>query len=488
MNFDPVRSAKIEDLESKKINPYPYNFKITSYIEDVVKEHKLGQDYRLAGRLKLSRPMGKITFADLWGNNVKLQISLDQGIVGEESYEFFGHYIDSGDILGVEGQTYRTKRGELTLSVKDLQLLSKALLHIPSDWSGVTDPDKRIRQRYVDMIANPKSFDKLKQKALINREIRRYLNDKGFLEVETPALQPIYGGASADPFKTLVNELGQDWYLRISPELYLKRYIVGGFEKVYEISKNFRNESIDTTHNPEFTMMEAYCAFADYNDMMKLTEEMIYSVSKAVIGTAEIDGINLSPPWKRISMFDAFKEWKGIDIESVSDSRLKQMVLENKLELRSNVFHRGTAIEQLFEVMFEKQPTPETTLLKGPVFITDHPVGTTPLCKVHRDNPRLIERFEPYINFMEIGNAYTELNDPRIQLKEFQEQLRRKHSGAEGTHVYDEDFVRALSYGMPPTGGLGIGIDRLAMVLTNSSSIKDVIGFPFAKKIEDLMI
>lgn len=472
MTFEEARMRKLQELEKVK-PPYPHKYNITSYIEEITKQHELSKDYKTAGRVMAVRKMGKLLFADIWGNNKKLQISLDYQ-KSPEAFDFFANYVDSGDIVGVGGVTYETKRKEFTLGVNSLEVLSKSLSDIPRQWYGLKDVDQRYRQRYLDLIANKDSFELLKKRGEIVGSIRNYLNSENFTEVETPILQPAYGGANAKPFKTHINDIDQDWFLRISPELYLKRLVTGGFEKIYEIGKVFRNEGIDSRHNPEFTMMELYWAYADYNDVMKLTENTFNNVAKNVFGSQEVAGISYKTPWKKMTMKESIKGASDIDVDGLDDGSLENIVKKEGLEIPGG-FNRGLAINKLFEHYVE--PT-----LEGPIFITDHPKETTPLCKPHRKDNSLIERFELFIKGMEIANAYTELNDPRLQKKFFDYQSHRKVLGDEEAHATDNDYLNALSYGLPPTGGLGIGIDRMAMVMTGSETIKDLIMFPIVKR------
>jgi lysyl-tRNA synthetase class 2 len=371
-----------------------------------------------------------------------------------------------------------TKVGELTLLVEDFRILCKALLSLPSIKYGIHDTEIRYRKRYLDLLINERTRETFILRSKIINEIRSFLNSKGFIEIETPILQPIYGGANAKPFKTHVNFLNEDWYLRISPELYLKRLVIGGINKVYEIGKVFRNEDIDVEHNPEFTMIEIYQSYVDYNDVMKLTEELISTVALKVLGKLEIEygeyKINLALPWKRITMYDAIKMFSGFDVKKISDNEIIDILEQYKIKIPGG-YNRGLAIAKLFDIYCKDN-------LIQPTFIIDHPKETTPLCKLHRENKELIERFELYIAKMELANAYTELNDPVLQHQFFLEEMNRRTLGDEEAHQYDEDFIEAMCYGMPPIGGLGIGIDRLVMIFTGNTSIKEVIPFPMMKK------
>ncbi|HHE75621.1 MAG TPA: lysine--tRNA ligase [Candidatus Aciduliprofundum boonei] len=473
-----VRKDYIKRLELIKIlreigiEPYPQSTPITNYIEEIVQnsEDFMGKEVAVAGRIYSIRFHGKVAFADLRDNGFKIQGFFRQDVLGKENYNFLKKFVDRGDFLWIKGEVTRTKRGELSVLAKEIKLASKALYDLPHEWFGLEDVEKRYRQRYLDLMLNRESFEVFRKRSIIEMEIRKFLWDQGFLEMETPILQPIYGGANAKPFKTHVNALDKDYYLRISDELYLKRLIVGGYNKVFEIAKDFRNEDIDTMHNPEFTMIEIYQAYVDYNDMMDLTEGIIkhvvkkLGVKKVNFGEYEID---FTKPFRREKMLDLLAR-KGID-ERTSDDEIKNLL--EKYNIKMARYERGLALGKLFDRICEED-------LIEPVFVIDHPKETTPLCKLHRENGELIERFELYIGGMEIANGYTELNDPQLQEKFFREEAERRTLGDEEAHQFDEDFIEALRWGMPPTGGVGIGIDRLTMVLTGKTSIKEVILFP----------
>jgi len=474
------RLRKLEELRKLGLDP----FAITKYDKKesfkVIKERfdpKLKAGEKLenekistAGRILAIREHGKASFADLFDGE-KIQVWLDEATL-KEKYQIFKKYVDIGDIIGIKGFPFKTLRGDLTIWVEDFQILVKSLRPLPSKWYGLKDEDLRYRMRYVDLIVNAKAREILLIRSEIVKAMREFLESRGFVEIETPILQPIYGGAFARPFITYHNALDMNLYLRISDELYLKRLIVGGIEKVYEIGRDFRNEGIDTKHNPEFTMMECYWAYADYNDIMKLTEEMIAYIAEKAIGKLEIEyaghKINLKPPWKRIRMVDAIKN-EGIDVESLSREELIEMAREKNLEAKEN-FSKGDLINLFFEEMVQPK-------LIQPTFVYDYPIEVSPLAKKKKDNPNFVERFEGFIAGMEIANAFSELNDPIDQKERLLGQTKRRSEGLE-YHEMDEDFIRALEYGMPPTGGLGIGIDRLAMILTNVQSIREVIAFP----------
>ncbi len=466
------RMELVKKLREMGVEPYPHSASITHEIEEIVKEPEryMGQKISTAGRIYALRFHGKIAFATVRSNGYQIQGFFKYDVLGEEKYKFLKKFVDRGDFLWIHGEVTRTKRGELSVLADDIKLISKSLYDLPHEWFGIEDVEKRYRQRYLDLMLNRESFEIFQNRAKIVQEIRKFLWEKGFMEMETPVLQPIYGGANARPFKTYVNALKRDYYLRISDELYLKRLIVGGYTKVFEISKDFRNEDIDTTHNPEFTMLEAYQAYVDYEDMMNLTEDMIKHVAK-VLGVEKVKfgeyEIDFTRPFRRERMLDMLAE-KGIT-DDTPDNEIKKLL--DKYNIKMPRYERGLALGKLFERICEDE-------LIQPVFVIDHPRETTPLCKLHREDPRLVERFELYIGGVELANGYTELNDPELQEKFFREETERRTLGDEEAHQYDADFVEALRWGMPPTGGVGIGIDRLAMILTGKESIKEVILFP----------
>lgn len=415
---------------------------------------------------------------DLQDESAKIQILIIQKAVGEEQYQLI-KLSDIGDFIQVSGTIINTQAGEITVQTDSLVFLSKAIRPLPDSWYGLKNVEERYRKRYVDFLMNPTSKKLIELRSKIVSEVRRTLENYGFMEVETPTLQSVYGGANARPFTTHYNALKRDFYLKISDELYLKRLIIGGFEKVFEIDHDFRNEGIDTTHNPEFTMMECYWAYADYNDMMKLTEDLYSSIAKKVVGTTKVrymgHDIDLKAPWQRLTMKEAIKKYLKIDVDKLTDEELKTEIKKKGIEIgkRGKLYNRGISIANLFELVEEK--------LIQPVFIMDFPKETTSLCKLHRNNDDLIERFEPYIGGKEIGNAYTELNDPDLQRHFFEEEVKAKSGGDDETHPLDEDFLTAMQYGMPPTGGLGLGIDRMVMIMTSTDSIRDIIAFPTLK-------
>ncbi|MFP3064532.1 MAG: lysine--tRNA ligase [Sulfolobus sp.] len=482
MKWDERRVKIVEELKRQGINPYPQKYEITHTIPEIRKLERQDKptepyvfDISTAGRVANIRRHGKISFVDIFDEGERLQLQLRVNELGDK-YEKFFEMVDRGDIIGVKGDLLYTLKGELTLRIKDFTLLAKALIE-PPDWTKLS-PEFRYAHRYVDFLYNDSARRAMEIRYKVIKAIRDFLHSKGFMEVETPILQPVYGGALAKPFKSHVNYLNEDWYLRISLELYLKRYIVGGFDKVFEIGKVFRNEDIDVTHNPEFTLLELYWAYADYFDIMRLTEEMLQYVVKTVNNDTKItytvggkDYTIEFSQFKRITMYDALSEALGKNIETMSDEELKELMKKYDLKPRGNMYIRGLMVEKLFD----KLVVPN---LIQPTFVMDYPIETTPLCKPHRSKPGLVERFELFIAGMELANAYTELNDPILQDQLFKQEQEMFKRGDEEAHPYDVDFVRALSYGMPPTGGLGIGIDRLVMLMTNNYSIKEVIPFP----------
>ena len=477
------RIEKLHKIEKLGINPYPYKFEVKNFSDNILREYsklkeggKSNNKVTLAGRIITLRPMGKIAFGHLQDQKGKIQFFINDKEIGKKEFELF-NLLDLGDIIGVQGTIFRTKAGEITILVKKLELLTKSLRPLPDKWHGLKDIEERYRRRYVDLIVNPEVKDIFIKKFKIINSIKESLNKENYIEVDTPVIQPIYGGAAAKPFKTYVNDLKRDAFLRISDELYLKRLIVGGFDRVYELSKDFRNESIDSTHNPEFSMIEFYQAYADYDEMMKLTERIVSNANKAINNKNEItfmgNKINLKTPFKIITMKDAVKKFGNIDVDKLNDKELFKLKDKYKLEHKGDLT-RGWMIQLLFEHFAEPK-------LMQPVFIIEHPRETTPLCKWSRKNQELIERFELFIGGFEISNGYSELNHPIVQRNLLEEQAKELREGVEEANPMDEDFIRAIEQGMPPTGGVGIGTDRLTMVLTGSNSIKDVILFPMMK-------
>jgi len=472
------RIKKLRELQQNKYNPYEkVKYDPTHYSTDIKENFDQfeGKFVCVAGRMLSKRGHGKASFVDILDTKGKIQIYIKIDEVGEEKYQEFKEYYDIGDIIGVKGEVFKTHKGEISIKAKELEMLTKCLRPLPEKWHGLRDVDTRYRKRYLDLIVNPQVRDTFIKRSLIIRSIRKFLDDRGFLEVETPVLSPIAGGAAARPFITHHNALDIDLYLRIATELHLKRLIVGGFDKVYELGRVFRNEGISIKHNPEFTTIEIYQAYADYKDMMDLTEELITTVAQEVLGTLKItyqgQEIDLTPPWQRLTMVEAIKKYVGVDFENVSSlDEARKIAKDLGIEVEEN-WQVGHIINEVFEKKVED-------FLVQPTFIMDYPVEVSPLAKRKKDNPQFTERFELFITCREIANAFSELNDPFDQKERFLEQLKERQRGNQEAHMMDEDFIEALEYGMPPTGGLGIGIDRLVMLLTDSYSIRDVLLFP----------
>ncbi len=469
--FDPYLSEKWERSHTLE--------EVRSKFEHLQNDEVDETEICTAGRIMTIRRQGKATFADLADENGRMQLYFQINELGEAPYEFLKKWVDSGDWVGIVGKPCRTKRGELTIFVKEYKLLCKALRPLPEKWHGLTDTEIRYRQRYTDLIANPEVRDVFRKRSKIIASFRRTLEDHGTLEVETPTLSVLAGGANARPFKTLHNALGMEMFMRIAPELYLKRLVVGMMGRVYEIGKNFRNEGIDTMHNPEFTMMEVYWAYADYEDMMNLTEELIRNAAKSV-GAMQIEwqgiALDLEKPFRRISMLDIVKEHTGVDFRNVkSDEEARQIASDKGIagELKGKE-SRFAVLNLMFEAFCEDK-------LTNPTFVTGHPTEISPLSKRDPENPDYTHRFELFMCGKELANAFSELNDPLDQRSRFEDQLRKKEAGDDEAHDFDEDFINAIETGLPPTGGLGVGIDRLVMFLTNSRSIRDVILFPAMK-------
>ena len=482
--FDDSKLTKLNGVISQGLNPYPYRFEKNEEICEILEkfedfEKNEGLIVKTAGRLYNIRKHGKMIFADLGDQAGRVQILIRKGNLPDEEFETFKNLVDSGDIVGIQGSLFKTKRGENSISVSEFSLLSKSLCALPEKFHGLKDVETRYRKRYLDLIVNAEKRDIFVMRSKLISEIRRFLTDREFLEFETPILQTVYGGANARPFTTFHNCLGQNLFLRIAPELYLKRLVVGGYEKVFEICKNFRNEDIDTTHNPEFTMIEVYEAYRDYNDMMDLTEALISELVFKLTGSYEVKmgekTINLRSPWKRISMEDALKEYAGLDVFSHSIEELKKIAIENRIEDYEKAKSHGEFLALLFEGLVEDK-------LINPTFIYDFPVENSPLAKSHREKAGFVERFELFLNGWELANGYSELNDPLEQEKRFEEQDKKRKLGDLEAQTVDYDFINALGYGLPPTGGMGLGIDRLTMILSGLESIKEVILFPQMKR------
>lgn len=479
------RIQKLEDLKEKGQDPFEIVKYDRTHTSKQVKENfeeLENKTVKVAGRLMSKRIHGKAGFSDIHDRYGKLQLYVKIDNVGEEKLKFFKS-LDLGDIIGVEGEVFKTKTGEISLMVKDFTLLTKSLRPLPEKWHGLKDPDLRYRQRYVDLIMNQDVRDTFFKRTEIIKAIRKFLDNRDYIEVETPVLSPIAGGAAARPFITHHNTLDIDMYLRIATELYLKRLIVGGFERVYEIGKNFRNEGISIRHNPEFTMIELYQAYADYKDMMEITESLVEFVCLEVLGTTKVNyqgtEIDFKAPWNRITMKEAVKKYVDVDYDAIkSDEEAREIAKKYKVvdELKKDLKDctKADILVALFETYAEKH-------LIQPTFVLDYPVEISPLTKKKPDDPAFTERFEAYVYGREIANAYSELNDPIDQKDRFLQQLRERELGDDEAYMMDDDFINALEIGMPPTGGLGIGIDRLIMFLTDSYSIRDVILFPTMK-------
>ncbi len=473
------RIEKLKKIREAGINPYPYRFEVTAKTKVLLEKYKdieigkhLEEDiYSVAGRVMSLREHGKSAFAHVKDGTGRLQLYFKADLLGEKGWELFKK-TDIGDFIGVKGDMFKTRTGEVTIRVKELTLLSKSMLPLPEKWHGLSNVEIRYRQRYLDLIANPEVMDTFYTRSCVIKLIRKFLEEKEFLEVETPMMHSIPGGAAAKPFKTFHNALGMELFMRIAPELFLKRLLVGGFERVFEINRNFRNEGISIKHNPEFTMLELYQAYADYNDMMELTEELFEYVVKSIFGTTKITyqekEIDFARPWKRISMAAAVREATGIDADRLDLEGLKAACKEKNIGVPP-VHSKGELINEMFEKVVE------ATLIQ-PTIIKDYPIEISPLAKQKRDDATLVERFEVFIFGRETANAFSELNDPLDQKERFLKQVDREKE-AELKKV-DYDYITALEHGMPPAGGLGIGIDRMVMFLTNSPSIRDVILFP----------
>ncbi len=481
-----LRKDKINELKDKGINLYPNDFKPSCSIKELKKIIKdkpdslgeKGSEFYMAGRMMAINKMGKSSFVRFKEGSDLLQVYLQKNRVGDETYSLFKK-LDIGDFIGVKGPLFQTRTGEWTLLAKEFRLLSKAIRPLPEKFHGIKDPEKRYRQRYLDLIMNENARQIFIKRSKIVASMRRFFEKNGFMEVETPMMQPLAGGAEATPFKTWHNALGMELFLRIAPELYLKRLVVGGFEKVFEINRNFRNEGVSTRHNPEFTMVEFYQAYADYEDLMDLTEEMFESITKELLGSTTIQyqgqTIDLEKGWSRIPMIDSLTTIGGIDPEILNDTQsLLNFAQENNIQITKKDRH-GKILTKLFDILVEPK-------LIQPTFITGYPVEVSPLSRKSDDNPDLTDRFELFIAGREIANGFSEINDPEDQYNRFSMQVRQRDEGNPEAHIMDSEYVKALEYGMPPTAGEGIGIDRLVMLLTDSPSIREVILFPHMKK------
>lgn len=483
-----VRREKLHNLREQGIDPFGKRFERTNATNDLLslygefsKEELEEKEISvsIAGRIMTKRGKGKAGFAHIQDLHGQVQIYVRKDAVGDEEYELF-KTADLGDLVGIEGKVFKTNVGELSVKATGFTLLTKSLRPLPDKYHGLKDVEQRYRQRYLDLITSMESRETFVTRSKIIREMRRYLDDNGYLEVETPMMHAIAGGASARPFITHHNALDMELYMRIAIELHLKRLIVGGLEKVYEIGRVFRNEGVSTRHNPEFTMIELYEAYADYKDIMKLTENMVAHIAKQVLGTTTIQygdyEINLEPEWTRLHMVDAIKEHSGADFwNPMSVEEARELAKEHNVEIKDTM-EVGHIINEFFEQKVEDK-------LIQPTFIYGHPVEISPLAKKNDEDPRFTDRFELFIVAREHANAFTELNDPIDQKERFEAQLKEREQGNDEAHMMDDDYIEALEYGMPPTGGLGIGIDRLVMLLTNAPSIRDVLLFPDRKSV-----
>jgi len=481
-----VRKEKIKELKENGINLYPNDFKPSCSIK-VLKEiiekksdtlGEKGDQFDMAGRMMAINKMGKSSFVRFKDGSDQLQIYLQKNTLGDETYSLFKK-LDIGDFIGVKGPLFQTRTGEWTLLAKEFRLLSKAVRPLPEKFHGIKDPEKRYRQRYLDLITNEDTRQIFIKRSKIVASMRRFFEEKGFMEVETPMMQPLAGGAEATPFKTWHNALGMELFLRIAPELYLKRLVVGGFEKVFEINRNFRNEGVSTRHNPEFTMVEFYQAYADYEELMELTEDMFESIVTQVADSTIIEyqgqAIDFKKGWQRIPMIESLTKIGGIDPAIINDTKLLLNFAQEKNIKITKKDRHGKILTKLFDTLVEPK-------LIQPTFITGYPVEVSPLSRKSDDNPELTDRFELFIAGREIANGFSEINDPEDQYNRFLMQVRQRDEGNPEAHIMDSEYVEALEYGMPPTAGEGIGIDRLVMLLTNSASIREVILFPHMKK------
>ena len=478
-----ARKTKLENLVQYGVNPYPNDFRPKQKLAWIMDHYNSQEDVDTlaavevtsAGRVMLLRHFGKLTFLHIRDESGQLQVAVQRDEVGAELYRNVFRKIEVGDLLGVCGSLFRTKTGELTIRVKTFQLQAKSVRPLPEKWHGLEDVETRYRQRYLDLIVNPDVRHLFRIRSEIIRLIRTFMEERGFLEVETPMMHPIPGGAVARPFITHHNALDRDLFLRIAPELYLKRLIVGGFEKVFEINRNFRNEGLSVRHNPEFTMMEFYQAYANYDDLMTMTETLLVHIVEKIHGTLKIthgeNTIDFTPPWPRLTLADALVQKAGADATQIHDtSYLHSLAEKHGLELDRSKEH-GVLLLYLFEELVEAN-------LSNPTFMIDYPIAVSPLSRRSDKNPDVAERFELFIGGWEVANAFSELNDPEDQANRFQQQVDAKEAGDLEAMHFDADYIRALEYGMPPTAGEGIGIDRLVMLLTNASSIRDVLLFP----------
>jgi lysyl-tRNA synthetase class 2 len=470
------RREKLSQLRDEKEKAFAEKYEKTNHAAEVEDnfEDLEEKEVKLTGRLMAIRTHGKASFADLMDMSGKVQLYVKQNNIGEDRYEFFQD-LDLGDLVGITGTVFKTNRGQVSVRVSSFELLTKSLRPLPEKFHGLKDKDIRYRQRYLDLIVNPDVKETFVIRSKIIKEMRRYLEERGFLEVETPMMHPIAGGATARPFVTHHNTLDMDLFLRIAPELYLKKLIVGGFEKVFEINRNFRNEGMSYKHNPEFTTMELYQAQADYHDMMELTENLVSHLAEEVLGTQTLEyeetELDFTAPWERITMVEAVKKYAGVDFTEFDTAEEAYEAAASVGVKPEEGLSYGEVLNEVFEIRVEDK-------LVQPTFIMNYPIEVSPLAQKIEDDPRFTYRFEAFVYGREIANAFSELNDPEEQKRRFEKQVEMREAGDEEAQMMDYDFIRALEYGMPPTGGLGIGIDRLIMLLTDSSSIRDVILFP----------
>lgn len=488
LQIEDNKLDKLNQLKLSGINPYPYNYDKTHYAKDINEKYsklKAGEETKelvsVAGRILLQRVMGGASFFHIQDQSGRVQVYLTKNKLGAEQYKIYIKKVERGDIIGVKGKIFKTEKGEVTVMAEEVQFLSKSLISLPEKFHGLKDIELRYRQRYLDLIMNPEVKEIFFKRAKIYQAIREFLDQRGFIEVRTPIIEPQYGGANARPFVTNINAWNMSMYLRVAYELNLKRLIVGGFEKIYDLSSCFRNEGADRTHNPEFAMMEIQWAYADYNDAMKLTEELWEYAAKKTLGTTIVEfagkKIDFKAPWKRMTINEALKKLAKINVDSLSDDELYNLIRNYNVDYEGDI-NRGMMTSLLFEALCEDK-------IIQPTHIIDPPKESCPLAKPHRDNPELIERVEPYINGWEVGNSYSELTDPLLQRKLLEEQAEKGRGGDEEAHPMDEDYINALSYGLPPNCGIGIGIDRMIMLLTGQESIRDVILFPTMKPVEE---
>ncbi len=488
-NLIQLRKEKITELKDSGINLYPNDFKPSCSIKTLKKIiektsetlGETGDEFYMAGRMMAVNIMGKSSFIRFKEGSEQLQVYLQKTMIGDDTYSLFKK-LDIGDFIGVRGPLFQTKTGEWTLLAKEFRLLSKAMRPLPEKFHGIKDPEKRYRQRYLDLIMNEDTQTIFTKRSRIISAMRLFFEEKGFMEVETPMMQPLPGGAEATPFKTWHNALGMELFLRIAPELYLKRLVVGGFEKVFEINRNFRNEGVSARHNPEFTMVEFYQAYADYEMLMDLTEEMFETIVQKISGSTTIEyqgkPIHFKKGWQRISMMDSLERIGGVDPKILNDPEaLLSLAQKNNIQISKKDRH-GKVLTKLFDVLVEPK-------LIQPTFITGYPVEVSPLSRKNDINPEFTDRFELFIAGREIANGFSEINDPEDQHQRFLMQVRQRDEGNSEAHIMDSEYVEALEYGMPPTAGEGIGIDRLVMLLTDSPSIREVILFPHMKKISE---